>query len=257
MKRFYPFSHILRPRRCARRWFSTPTPKIDWKKDYYKILDLQYPCSRRQIQLAFIREAKKWHPDKHADSCTETKFKAVEKFIILKEAYEVLRNEQTKRQYDYYRFPEETRKEERKNNEQSFGVKMAVNTGVRAVNYRKTRALDDELYDEDALERKIKELLMGAMGVRDHPNHGGIIKPSCGVGDALKNLREGKEVEKVKIRSDWTRVVQNDPMSNRGFRTTNMEVQDMKEKMRARNNKPAYIPDEEDGETEIPDPDKI
>jgi len=255
MKRFYPFSHILRP--CARRWFSAPaTPKIDWKKDYYKILDIKYPCSRRQIQLAFVREAKKWHPDKHADSCTETKFKAVEKFINLKEAYEVLRNEQTKRQYDYYRYPEEKKQEDKKNNDKTFDTKMAVNTGIRAVNYRKTRSLDEELYDEDALERKIKELLMGAMGVRDHPNHGGIIKPSCGVGDALKNLREGKEVENVKLRSDFSRVVQNmdDPNFRCGFRQTGMEVQDMEAKMQSRR---AYIPDEEDGETEIPDPDHI
>jgi len=72
------------------------------RKDYYKILDLKNRenSSQAEIKKAYRKSALKWHPDRHANDSDEDKAKAEAMFKDVGEAYELLSDEQKKRQYD-------------------------------------------------------------------------------------------------------------------------------------------------------------
>ncbi len=65
-----------------------------YNKDYYKDLELEPFASEDDIKSSFRRLARKYHPDVNKDSIS------VEKFKRIKEAYEVLNNQQEKGMYD-------------------------------------------------------------------------------------------------------------------------------------------------------------
>ncbi len=64
------------------------------KKDYYKILDVDKKASKEDIKKAFYKLAAKYHPDKKTGD--EGKFKEIN------EAYQVLSNDQKRKEYDTY-----------------------------------------------------------------------------------------------------------------------------------------------------------
>ncbi|WP_299708762.1 J domain-containing protein [uncultured Pontibacter sp.] len=64
-------------------------------KDYYKILGVEKSASQADIKKAYRALAKKYHPDKNKDDKA-----AEEKFKDISEAYEVLGDEQKRKQYD-------------------------------------------------------------------------------------------------------------------------------------------------------------
>lgn len=67
-------------------------------KDYYKILGVQENADKEAIKRAYRKLAKEYHPDKHkGDKAAEAKFKEIS------EAYNVLRDEKKRRQYDHMR----------------------------------------------------------------------------------------------------------------------------------------------------------
>merc|ERR1712012_795540 len=64
------------------------------KKDYYKVLGVDRGASDKAIKKAFRKLALKYHPDKNPDEDTSKKFRQIA------EAYEALRDEDRRRQYD-------------------------------------------------------------------------------------------------------------------------------------------------------------
>ncbi|HEY4543698.1 MAG TPA: J domain-containing protein [Tissierellaceae bacterium] len=66
-------------------------------KDYYKILGVDKNATQDEIKKSFRRLAKKYHPDLHPDD-----EKAQESFKEINEAYEVLGDEEKKKQYDMF-----------------------------------------------------------------------------------------------------------------------------------------------------------
>ncbi|XP_030068155.1 dnaJ homolog subfamily A member 3, mitochondrial isoform X2 [Microcaecilia unicolor] len=67
------------------------------KDDYYKVLGVARNASQKEIKKAYYQLAKKYHPDTNKDDP-----KAKEKFSQLAEAYEVLSDDVTRKQYDTY-----------------------------------------------------------------------------------------------------------------------------------------------------------
>lgn len=64
-------------------------------KDYYKILDIQVTATKDEIKKAFRTLAKKYHPDKNKDDEN-----ALRKFQDINEAYQVLSDEDSRKEYD-------------------------------------------------------------------------------------------------------------------------------------------------------------
>lgn len=67
------------------------------KKDYYELLGLEKTASAAEIKKAYRRLAMKHHPDRNPDDK-----KAEEQFKEVKEAYEVLSDDQKRAVYDQY-----------------------------------------------------------------------------------------------------------------------------------------------------------
>merc|ERR1712083_91109 len=63
-------------------------------KNYYKILGVKKSASEKEIKKAFREKAKLYHPDKNDSPDAEQKFRD------LAEAYEILSDEQKRRNYD-------------------------------------------------------------------------------------------------------------------------------------------------------------
>lgn len=73
-------------------------------KDYYKILEVNNSASQEVITKVYRTLAKKYHPDSNPDNLEEAEIK----FKEISEAYEVLSDEEKRREYDieleeYYR----------------------------------------------------------------------------------------------------------------------------------------------------------
>lgn len=64
-------------------------------KDYYKILEISMSVTKDDVKKAFRSLAKKYHPDRNVNDTT-----ALKKFQEVNEAYEVLSNEDSRREYD-------------------------------------------------------------------------------------------------------------------------------------------------------------
>ena len=65
-------------------------------KDYYQILGVSRHATSENIKKAFRWLALRYHPDRNPDNLKQ----AEERFKQINEAYEVLSNEQKRRQYD-------------------------------------------------------------------------------------------------------------------------------------------------------------
>ncbi|QHS22813.1 molecular chaperone DnaJ [Virgibacillus sp. MSP4-1] len=66
------------------------------KRDYYEVLGVSQDASKDEIKKAYRKLARKYHPDVSKEEDAADKFKEV------KEAYEVLSNEQKRAQYDQF-----------------------------------------------------------------------------------------------------------------------------------------------------------
>lgn len=69
--------------------------KIFGLKNYYKILGISQTSSLETIKRAYRTKAKACHPDTNTDKNSK------EKFQLLNEAYQVLKNDKKRRLYDY------------------------------------------------------------------------------------------------------------------------------------------------------------
>lgn len=66
------------------------------KRDYYEVLGVNKSSTQSEIKKAYRKLAMKYHPDKNKEHDAEDKFKEIN------EAYEVLSDEQKRKQYDQF-----------------------------------------------------------------------------------------------------------------------------------------------------------
>lgn len=65
-------------------------------KDYYKTLEVPFGCDILSIKKSYRKLAFQYHPDKNKDK------DAAQMFILITEAYEILRDPSKRREYDTY-----------------------------------------------------------------------------------------------------------------------------------------------------------
>lgn len=70
------------------------------KKDYYEVLGVEKNANLSEIKKQFKKLAKEYHPDKQIND--EDKIKSEEKFKEINEAYNVLSDENKRKQYDRF-----------------------------------------------------------------------------------------------------------------------------------------------------------
>jgi len=69
-------------------------------EDYYKILGVSKDASADEIQKAYRKLARKFHPDLHADKEEKDREKAKQQFQKVQQAYDVLSDEKKRQMYD-------------------------------------------------------------------------------------------------------------------------------------------------------------
>jgi len=69
--------------------------------DYYQILDIGHGVTQQEIKKAYFRLAKRYHPDRHADSeLSDMKEQLEAIFMHITEAYDILTTEDKRQAYD-------------------------------------------------------------------------------------------------------------------------------------------------------------
>ena len=65
-------------------------------QDFYKLLGVSKNADNREIRKAFKKLALKYHPDKNSED------DAQEKFLKITRAYEILKDDETRKKYDLF-----------------------------------------------------------------------------------------------------------------------------------------------------------
>ncbi|KAG1356220.1 hypothetical protein G6F62_002138 [Rhizopus arrhizus] len=79
-----------------KRFFHATAPATSAKKDPYEVLGVKKNASTSEIKKAYYGLAKKYHPDTNKDK------DAREKFVQIQEAYEILSDDEKRKQYDQF-----------------------------------------------------------------------------------------------------------------------------------------------------------
>lgn len=70
--------------------------------DYYQVLGVSKGASEEEIQKAYRKAARKYHPDLHADKDEAERKRAKQKFQEIQHAYDVLSDPQKRQMYDQF-----------------------------------------------------------------------------------------------------------------------------------------------------------
>jgi len=97
LKLLHPYHRKCRPplQWASRRWFA-----VDFKKDYYGILDLDHKATDLEIKKAYLALAKVYHPDANSSKSEKSQAEAAKKFSTIKEAYDILSDKNLRAEVD-------------------------------------------------------------------------------------------------------------------------------------------------------------
>ena len=71
-------------------------------EDYYKLLGVSPSASTDEIQKSYRKQARKFHPDLHADKDEKEKKRVLQKFQQIQQAYETLSDPKKRKMYDQF-----------------------------------------------------------------------------------------------------------------------------------------------------------
>ena len=71
-------------------------------EDYYKLLGVARSASSDEIQKSYRKQARKFHPDLHADKDEKEKKRVLQKFQQIQQAYETLSDPKKRKMYDQF-----------------------------------------------------------------------------------------------------------------------------------------------------------
>jgi curved DNA-binding protein CbpA len=112
---------------------------MDYRKDYYQILEVSLAASKEEIRAAYRRLAKLYHPDRNAGNA-----EAEEKFKLINEANEILSNDILKHEYDAYRAEQE--RWEKNQAEQETGKDEIKQSNKKSYTKTKTVVTETRIY---------------------------------------------------------------------------------------------------------------
>lgn len=116
--------------------------------DYYAILNIEQNATKKEVKIAFKREALKWHPDRNSSP------DAKERMQIINEAYLILKDDEARARYDkqYQRFYRSNQQDSNKTQEKV---------------YKQDYSIDDDILNDwiKKAKRQAKEMIM--MSVED------------------------------------------------------------------------------------------
>merc|ERR1719445_1867149 len=93
-----PSQSLLLHNQVLRSSFCSSQSQIDANKNYYSVLGLNERASKKEIREAYLKAVKQWHPDVHKGSVEKQWANA--KFIEAQDAYKLLNDDTSRREYD-------------------------------------------------------------------------------------------------------------------------------------------------------------
>ena len=119
--------------------------------DYYKILEVSENADILKIKKQYRKLAMKYHPDRNAGD-----ERAAKKFREITESYEVLSNEEKRKEYDYKR-ENENNHTKKKNDKENFKNKYSENNFSFGKEFFKSAAEMKGLFENSfGLDKMIK-----------------------------------------------------------------------------------------------------
>lgn len=94
---------FFRQQQQQQQRYQPPPPPPQTDKDYYKILNIPKDVDAKEIRKAYLSFTKQYHPDKQGKLTEQQQKKNDEKMSEINEAYEVLSDEEKRREYDMAR----------------------------------------------------------------------------------------------------------------------------------------------------------
>lgn len=149
---------------------------MDYRKDYYQVLEVPVTASKEEIRAAYRRLAKLYHPDKNAGNAD-----AEEKFKLINEANEILSNEILRHEYDAYRLEQERWKKMQTNKE--TGKEEIQRTNKKTYTKTKTVVTETRIYIQGEIsvkywassEEKVAASYNAELDYKIHPTEATII----------------------------------------------------------------------------------
>lgn len=126
-------------------------------KNLYEILEISKDATTNEIKRKYRELTKKYHPDKFSNASEESKKQAENKFREINEAYSILGNENTRKEYDKQlsqskNFSKEKLKKSAENSKKTFeDIYQNFTTGGLFNNFFKPKSKKDDT------GRKIKD----------------------------------------------------------------------------------------------------